>query len=78
MLCFIEEEIRGFLCKFGVGLKDGDDCARGGDDRDVSLVERVLYGASVELLQATIAMVFHLVIQSQFLAPAMGSWWREW
>ena len=57
-----EELVGRLLSQLGVADEDGDDVAGVGDDGDVTLVESLLDGAGVQLLEAAVTVVAHLVL----------------
>jgi hypothetical protein len=75
-LVLLEEEIGGALSDLRVTDEDRDDVRRVGDDWDVTVGESGLDGAGVKLLQATVACVYHLVLDGG-LGTSHGRRWER-
>ena len=72
---FLEQHVTRLLGDLGIAHKHRDDVRRVGHDRDISLHQRILDSARVQLLQVAIALVLHLVLDSGFSTRHGG--WRK-
>jgi hypothetical protein len=75
-LVLLEKEIRGALSDLSITNENGDDVRRVGDDWDVTLCKSRLDSTCVQLLQATVATVGHLVFDSGLSTSHGGRWER--
>lgn len=71
---FLEEQVRGLFRSLGVAHQDGDDVGWVRDHGNVLCAQGFLCRASVELLQATVALVRGLVLDGCLCACHGGRW----
>ena len=75
-LVLLEKEIGGALSNLRITDEDRNDVGRVRHDRDVTLGESRLHSAGVQLLQATVASVGHLVLDGGLSAGHGRRWER--